>query len=59
MWNESTEVVLCIKKHYLRYENKVNENEVLSYCEGLRYMWNSKNKVYPILSKLQPTIILN
>ena len=25
-------------KHYLRHENKANENKVLSYCEALRYM---------------------
>ena len=25
-------------KQYLRYKHKVNENEVLSLCEALRYM---------------------
>ena len=29
-------------KHYLRNENKVKENKVLSYYEALRYMWNNK-----------------
>ena len=32
-------------KHYLRHENKVNENKVLSYCEALSYMWNNGQKV--------------
>ena len=34
MWNES----IVEEKHLLRYENKVNENQVLSCCEALRYM---------------------
>ena len=25
-------------KNYLRYENNVNENHVLSYCETLKYI---------------------
>ena len=29
-------------KHYLRHENEVNKNKVLSYGEALRYMWNNK-----------------
>ena len=33
---DSTEV-LC-KKQYLRHENKVNENKVLSYCEALSFL---------------------
>ena len=36
-------------KHYLWHENKVNENKV-SYCEALRYMWN--NKINPQYVKL-------
>ena len=35
IWNDSTEV-LCRKKHYLRHENKVNENKILSHCKALR-----------------------
>ena len=31
-------------KHYLRRENKVNENKVFSYCEASRYMWNDKKQ---------------
>ena len=27
-------------KYYLRRENNVSENKILSYCEALRYMWN-------------------
>ena len=29
---------IYVKKHNLRHENKVNINEVLSYCQALRYM---------------------
>ena len=36
-WQESV-WVLCKMKHYLRHENKANENKVLIYCEVLRYM---------------------
>ena len=45
MWNESTKVPCTKMKHYLRHENKVNKNKVLSYCEALRYMRNNKKKV--------------
>ena len=31
-------------KHYLRYENMVNEYKELSYCEALRCMWNNKQE---------------
>ena len=38
MQMESTRVICKKIKHYLRYENKVNENKILSYCETLSYM---------------------
>ena len=40
-------------KHYLRHENKENENKVLLDCEALRYMWNNKKKLFSIMSNLQ------
>ena len=38
MLEESTKVKK--RKHYLKHENKVNENKVLSYCEAWRYLMN-------------------
>ena len=40
-------------KHHLRYENKVNENKVLPYCEAPRYMWNNKKSLFSFMSNLQ------
>ena len=42
-----------VKKDYLGCGIKVNENEVLSYCEALRYMWNIIKKSFSIMSDLQ------
>ena len=42
-------------KRYLRDENKVNENKVLSYCVALRYMQNiikTMEKLLSIMSNL-------
>ena len=51
-------------KHYLRHENKVNENEILSYCEALRYTINSTIKkqqksCFPLCQVYKTNIILN
>ena len=41
-------------KHYLRHENKVNENKVLSYCEPLRCdTIKNNNTVVFFMSNLQ------
>ena len=37
----------------MKHENKVNETKVLSYSEALRYMWNNKQKLFPIMLNLQ------
>ena len=49
-WNTMQKI-----KHYLIYENRVNENKVLSYCEALRYMWNNRNqqKMFSVMPNLQ------
>ena len=39
-------------KHYLRHENKVNENKVLSYCKALRCETIKKQK-FSFMSNLQ------
>ena len=48
-------------KHYLRHENKVNENKVLSYCGALRCEAIKSNKkvCFPLCQTYKPTIILN
>ena len=33
-------------KHYLRHDDVVNENKVLSYCKALRYDTIKNNKKY-------------
>ena len=47
----------CVEniEQYIRHENKVSENKVLSYWEAFRYVWNIKNnwKVVLIMSILQ------
>ena len=43
-------------EHYLRFENKANENKVLSWCEALRCMQKQiriMKKLFSILSNLQ------
>ena len=40
-------------KHYLRHENKVNENKVLSYCKA---MWNNQKQqkmLFSFMANLQ------
>ena len=47
-------------KHCLRHENKVNENEVLSYCNALRYETiKKKKKLFPLCQIYNPTVIVN
>ena len=59
MENESTEV-LCKKKHYLRRQNKVNENKVL-YCMALRCETNQEQQKssFRLCQIYKPIIILN
>ena len=45
-------------KHHLRHENKVNENNVLSYCETLRCETIKKSR-FPLCQTYKPTIIFN
>ena len=48
-------------KHYLRHENKVNENKVFSFCEALRYMSTNdkRQKMLSFMSNLQTYHHLN
>ena len=41
--------------NYLRHENKVNENKVLSYCEALSYSCETikQQKMFSIMSNQQ------
>ena len=47
-------------KHYLRHENKVNENKVL-YCKALKCekIQNNKKNAFLYVKPYKPTIILN
>ena len=56
--NESTEVLCRKTKHYMRHENKVNENNILSYCRASRCetIKHSK-KCCPLCQTYKPTII--
>ena len=40
-------------KRYLRHENKVNENKVLSYCEALRCETIKQQKMFFFMSNFQ------
>ena len=45
--------MLCKINHYLRRENKVNENKVFSYSETLKY--RALNRISGSVEKLQGT----
>ena len=47
-------------EHYLRHENKVNENKAL-YCKALRCETNQKQQknCFSLCQTYKPTIILN
>ena len=45
-WN-----TMCKIKHYLRHENKVNENKVLSYCDASRSQTIKKKKKLSCVEK--------